>query len=116
LLSGDVAVPVGLSAYGARAQLLNRRCAVLVQTPARLQRDPSDGLGQFRATGRAGCDQTQHTSARVDGREYRAHARAVQAHGLQLRLAARGRGAYARILQVGSVVLPEDVGARVDLP
>ena len=54
-------------------------------------------------------------AARVDRSQHRAHARAVQAHGLQLRLAARDGRAQARILQVGSVVLPEDVGEGLGL-
>ncbi len=39
------------------------------------------------------------------------HARAVEAHGRLLRLAARDRGAHARVLQVGPVVFSEDVRA-----
>src|SRR5207244_2363647 len=54
-------------------------------------------------------------SAGLDRRKHRAHARATKAARLQLRLVARDCRAPARLLQMGPVVLSEDVRARFGL-
>ena len=77
-----------------------------------LQRAAPDRLGRLRPAGRERGHQVGHAPGDVDVREHREADRELQADGLLLRLGPQGRHVRRRLLPLGPVDLPQDVGAR----
>src|SRR5579859_7356401 len=116
LHAGDVAVPQRHAAYGAHAQLRDRRRGGASEADAWLQRAAPDGLGRFWAARRKCRDQEPYAPAGVEEQQHRrisAHAEAVW---VQLRLAARNIHLRAGILPLEPVVLPADAGEGAGVP
>src|SRR5207245_9693319 len=74
-----------------------------LQTDARLQRSPSDGLGRIRSSRRAICDQERPTSCDHHARECGQIQSATEADRFLLRLAARDQHHRSRLLQMDAV-------------
>src|SRR5579864_8880958 len=115
LRARNVALSLGRSAYGSRAQLCHWRRTSSLYVDERLQRASSHGLGFLWPTcGKCG-DPEQHAAAPVDVAEYRQHEGANEAPRLRLRLVARGYYLFSGILSLEPVVLPEAVRTRTGL-
>ena len=79
---------------------------------ARLRGAAPDRLGRVRPSRRERRDQERQPPGDVDVRQHREADGVVQAHGLLLRLGPHRQELRRRLLPLGPVDLPEDLGAR----
>ena len=114
--AGDVPVPVGRPPHGPRAQLHHRRRHGAPGAHARLRRPSPDGLRRLRPPRRERRHQAQHPSGQVDPPEHRPGRQDHEAHGLLLRLRPHVQHLRPRVLPVGPVDVPQDVGEGPGLP
>src|SRR5271168_4964584 len=107
LRARSVALSLRRASYGARAQLLDRRCPRPLHVDEWIQRPPSHGMGfLWLACGECRYPE-QHSAAPVDPRQHRPDEGADEAPRLRLRLVPRSYHLPSGLLSMESVVLPQ---------
>ena len=116
LRPGDVPLSVRAHPYGPCARLHHRRRHRPPQTRLRFRRAAPDGVGRLRDARRERRHGRGRAPGGMDLEQHRRHAPPAQVDGPVLRLAARGRDLFARLLPPRTGDVPRHVRKGHGLP